>query len=91
MTGVILAIGRALGEAAPLVAVGAAGYASAAPRGLFDVFSAMPLRIFFWAGEPSSEAHELAAAAIIVLLVLLVIMNIGAVWVRYRSGKHIKW
>ncbi len=91
MTGVILAISRALGEAAPLVAVGGVGYASAAPEGLLDVFSAMPLRIFFWAQLPNEEAHQLAAAAIIVLLAVLVLMNVGAVWVRYRSSKQIKW
>ena len=91
MTGIILAISRALGEAAPLVAVGGVTYVSGAPRGVLDEFSAMPMRIYYWAGLPNAEAHELAAAAIIVLLVVLILVNIAAVWVRHRSSKKVQW
>ena len=91
MTGVILAIARALGEAAPLVVVGAATYLNFTPQSLSDKFTAMPLLIYYWAEHSKEEFHGLASAAIILLLVVLIIMNAGAVWVRSKYGKRIKW
>ncbi|TWT43344.1 phosphate ABC transporter permease PstA [Botrimarina hoheduenensis] len=91
MTGVILAIARALGEAAPLVAVGAATYVAFVPYSVHDEFSALPLQIFDWASRPQEEFHGLASAAILVLLVVLVMLNAGAVYVRLKYGRRIKW
>ncbi len=91
MTGVILAISRALGEAAPLVAVGAATAVTFLPASLADDYSGLPLLIFSWADHAKPEFHQLAAAAIVVLLFVLVVLNAGAVFVRYRYGKKVKW
>jgi phosphate transport system permease protein len=91
MTGVILAIARALGEAAPLVAVGAVAFVAFVPQSLLDEFSALPMQIFTWAERPQEEFHGLASAAIVVLLALLVALNAGAVFVRARYGRRIKW
>lgn len=91
MTGVILAISRALGEAAPLVAIGAATFITFVPSNPGDEFSALPVQIFDWAGRPQAEFHDVAAAGIIVLLTVLILMNASAVYVRYRYGKHIRW
>lgn len=91
MTGVILAVARALGEAAPLVAVGTAAMVTFAPSSLGDEFTALPLLIFEWASRPQAAFHELAAGAILVLLLVLVVLNMGAVYVRYRYGKRIRW
>lgn len=91
MTGVILAISRALGEAAPLVAVGAAAYVAFVPGSLRDEFSALPLQIFNWAERPQEEFHGLASAAIVVLLAVLILMNAGAVILRAKYGRRIKW
>ena len=91
MTGVILAVSRALGEAAPLVAVGAVGYISRAPTSPMQDFTALPLQIFQWAGRPQEEFHSLASAAIIVLLVVLIVMNAGAIYLRQRFGSRIRW
>ena len=91
MTGVILAIARAMGEAAPLVAVGAVAFVAFVPQSLRDEFSALPLQIFNWAERPQEEFHGLASAAIVVLLALLILMNAGAVYVRARYSKRIKW
>lgn len=91
MTGVILAISRALGEAAPLVAVGAVTFAAFVPKSPNEEFTALPIQIFDWASRPQPDFHNLASAAIIVLLIVLVVMNAGAVFVRYRYGKKIKW
>lgn len=91
MTGVILAISRALGEAAPLVAVGAVAFIAFVPQSLNDEFSALPMQIFNWAERPQEEFHGLASAAIVVLLAVLVLLNAGAVFVRARYGRRIKW
>jgi phosphate transport system permease protein len=91
MTGVILAVARALGEAAPLVAMGAVQYIDYAPQSIWDPFSALPLAIFEWAGRPQQEFHDLSATAILLLLMVLVTMNMGAAYVRYRFGKAIRW
>lgn len=91
MTGVILAISRALGEAAPLVVVGAATYMTFVPMSPRDEFSSLPVQIYDWASRPQPEFRDVAGAAIIVLLVLLLVMNAGAVFVRYRYGQRIRW
>jgi phosphate transport system permease protein len=91
MTGVILAISRALGEAAPLVAIGAAMFITFVPTTPTDEFSALPVTIFYWAGHANTDFHDVAGAAIIVLLSLLILLNAGAVFVRYRYGQRIRW
>lgn len=91
MTGVILAISRALGEAAPIVALGAAVFLTYIPISPLDGFSALPVTIFDWTSRPQEEFHHVAAAAIVVLLTMLILLNATAVYVRYRYGKHIQW
>ena len=91
MTGVIIALSRAIGEAAPLVAVGAVAYVDFVPTGPSDRFSAMPIQIFDWAGRPQADFHKTAAAAIILLLGVLICMNGLAVFVRQRYSKRIRW
>lgn len=92
LTGVILALSRALGEAAPLVAIGAATYVRFLPENLLtDDFSALPLQIYNWTDRPEAAFHEAAAAAIVVLLTFLIVMNALAVTLRYRFSKRIQW
>jgi phosphate transport system permease protein len=91
LTGVILAISRALGEAAPIVVVGAATFMTFVPTNPTDEFSALPMQIFYWAGHANREFHDVAAAAIIVLLTVLILMNATAVYLRYRYGRRIQW
>lgn len=91
MTGVILALSRALGEAAPLIAVGAVLSMNFNPISPMDRFSSLPIQIFEWSSLPQKEFQNLAAAGIIVLLSLLISMNAVAVYVRYRSSKRIRW
>ncbi len=91
MTGVILAISRALGEAAPIVALGAAMFITYVPASPMDEFTALPVAIFDWAGRPQAEFHHVAAAGIIVLLSVLILMNVSAVYLRYRYGQRVRW
>lgn len=91
MTGVILALSRAIGEAAPLIAVGAMAYVPFVPRGPHDQFTALPIQIFNWSARPQAEFHHVAGAAIIVLLAVLICMNALAVFVRHRYAKHVNY
>ncbi|MEW6581815.1 MAG: PstA family ABC transporter permease, partial [Actinomycetota bacterium] len=93
LTGTILAMSRAIGESAPLIVVGGLAFGTKLPSlnpleaGDTPLF-AMPLQIFFWAGDPRPEFRELAAAGIIVLLGMLVLMNALAIWLRNRFTRR---
>jgi phosphate ABC transporter permease subunit PstA len=87
-TGTILALSRALGEAAPLLLLGAVVFIRFDPDGLFSGFTTLPIQIFDWAGRPQAEFQEVAAAAIIVLLGLLLLMNAVAIVIRNRYQKR---
>ncbi len=89
MTGVILAVSRAIGEAAPLIVVGAVAYMNFAPDGPMSRFTVLPIQIFEWISRPQEGFHEAAAAGIIVLLVVLLIMNAGAVLLRNKFQKRL--
>ena len=82
MTGVILALSRAIGETAPLILVGALTFVPFVPRGALDQFTALPIQIFNWTARPQDEFRGLAAAAIVVLIILLFTMNLTAILLR---------
>jgi phosphate transport system permease protein len=87
-TGTILALSRALGEAAPLLLLGGLVFIRYDPDGLFSGFTTLPIQIFNWAGQPQVEFQEVAAAAIIVLLGLLLLMNGLAIVIRNRYQRR---
>jgi phosphate transport system permease protein len=91
MTGVILALSRAIGEAAPLIVVGAVAYIRAVPHGPLDTFSALPIKIFNWSELAAPEFVRLAGAAIIVLLAVLLSMNTLAAGIRAWQQRHKSW
>jgi phosphate transport system permease protein len=85
VTGVILSVSRALGEAAPLLLVGAAGFVTADQPNPFEGgYSAMPVQIFGYATEAKDEFKVLAAAGVVVMLLVLLAMNSFAIWLRNR-------
>jgi phosphate transport system permease protein len=85
LTGVILAISRAIGEAAPLLLLGAATFATFNPEPFADAgWTALPVQIFQYAARPQPEIRELAAAGIILMLAVLLLMNSVAIWLRNR-------
>ena len=84
LTGTILALSRAVGEAAPLIAIGALTYVPFAPDGIRSPFTVLPIQVFNWVSRPQAAFLENAAAGIIVLLVLLLAMNGLAAWLRDR-------
>lgn len=91
MTGIILALSRAIGEAAPLVVVGAAASVLFVPQGPLDAFTAIPIQIFAATDAPDADSHRVAAAAIIVLLGILLSLNAIAVGVRMWQQRNRLW
>ena len=91
LTGVILALSRAVGEAAPLIVVGALAYVPFAPKSPMDDFSVMPIQIFNWISRPQHGFIINAAAAIIILLIITFMMNGIAIYLRNRWQKKIQW
>ncbi|MCA1692033.1 MAG: phosphate ABC transporter permease PstA [Actinobacteria bacterium] len=81
-TGTILALSRAIGEAAPLLLLGALTFVTFNPDGLDSAFTVLPVQIFNWISRPQDEFRILASAAIVVLLAILLAMNATAIWLR---------
>ncbi len=84
LTGTILAMSRALGEAAPVIAISALVYLTFVPAHPLEQFTVLPIQIFNWTSRPQEEFQGLAAAGIIVLLVVLLSMNAVAIILRDR-------
>ncbi|MFN3455246.1 MAG: phosphate ABC transporter permease PstA [Pseudobdellovibrio sp.] len=104
MTGVVIALSRAIGETAPLLTVGAVAFiaflptapvSSVAPyvnmQWLMDPYTVMPIQMFNWISRPQEEFHVNAAAAGIVLLTMTLALNAIAILIRYRFRKKYKW
>ena len=87
-TGTILALSRAIGEAAPIIVNrGGVVFITFVPATPFDRFTVLPVQIYAWTNRPQ-DFQSLAAAAIIVLLVMLLSMNALAVYIRNRFQKR---
>jgi phosphate transport system permease protein len=85
LTGTILALGRAIGETAPLIIIGVSTTQFSPPAGLFSVTTAMPMQVFTWATFPSKEfQHGVVAAGVVTLLIVLLTMNSIAILLRNR-------
>jgi phosphate transport system permease protein len=88
MTGLILALSRAIGETAPLITIGALTYVPFVPSGIWSPFTVLPIQIFDWVSRPQAAFAENAAAGIIVLLGLLLVMNAFAIVLRDRFQRR---
>jgi phosphate transport system permease protein len=91
LTGVILAISRAVGETAPLIVIGALAYVPFAPSSPMDEFTVLPIQIFNWISRPQHGFSVNAAAAIIILLGITFTMNGIAMLLRSKWQKKINW
>jgi phosphate transport system permease protein len=104
LTGVIIALSRAIGETAPIITIGAltfiaflppVPFSGEPPAGMFDwlfsPFTVMPIQIFNWTSRPDPAFQQNAAAASFVLIFMTLGMNATAIWLRYRLRKNIKW
>lgn len=104
LTGVIIALSRAIGETAPLITIGALTFIAFLPGSpfksefpfvsfewLMSPFTVMPIQMFNWVSRPQREFHFNAAAAGLVLMAMTLAMNGLAIYIRYRFRKRIKW
>jgi phosphate transport system permease protein len=87
-TGAILALSRAIGEAAPLLLLGGLTFITYTPTGIQSSFTVLPIQIFNWISQSREEFATLAAAASVVLLVILLTMNSLAIYLRNRYQKR---
>ncbi len=93
LTGTVLSLARALGEAAPLILVGAVTNALGSDPDLLDVgslkerFTAMPTLITDWAGRPQVGFRVNTAAAILLLMAAVLVANGAAIYLRNRFEK----
>ncbi|MEH2454101.1 phosphate ABC transporter permease PstA [Nostoc sp.] len=83
LTGVIISVSRAIGDAASLIVVGAVGFLTFNP-GLFQRFMALPIQIFSYITRPEPGFASAAAATIIALLILILALNGVAIYIRQR-------
>lgn len=104
LTGVIIALSRAIGETAPLITIGALTFIAFLPdppitsefpfisfQWLMSPFTVMPIQMFNWVSRPQTEFHLNAAATGMVLMVMTLCMNAVAIYFRYRFRKRIRW
>lgn len=88
LTGTILALSRAIGETAPILVVGAAGYIAFSPplslEGLQSDFTALPIQIYVWIARAQKSFEPIAAGGILILLVVLLLMNTTAILLRNK-------
>lgn len=87
-TGSILALSRAIGEAAPLLLLGGLTFITFNPTGVESPFTVLPIQIYGWISQSRAEFVSLASAAIVVLLVILLAMNSVAIWLRNRYSRR---
>jgi phosphate transport system permease protein len=90
LTGLILALSRAIGETAPLITIGALTYIPFAPDSIWSPFTVLPIQIFNWVSRPQAAFKENAAAGILVLLALLLTMNALAIVLRDRFQRKVR-
>ncbi len=90
MTGAILSMSRAIGEAAPMLVIAGVVYITFTPKHLMDEYTVMPLQIYDWAGRPQDEFRVVAATGIMVLLAVLLTFNAAAVFIRQRFQKPLQ-
>jgi phosphate transport system permease protein len=84
LTGIILALSRAVGEAAPILVVGVSLYQTYTTAGPFDGYMALPTQIYDWISRPQQIFQDSAAAGIVVAMAVLLLANSFAIWLRNR-------
>ena len=84
MSGIILALSRAIGESAPILLISSLVWVTFVPTSPDSKFTVLPLQIFTWISQPQHAFRGIAAAGIIVLLIVLLSMNAVAIWIRSK-------
>lgn len=101
LTGAIVGLARAIGEAAPVITIGALTFIAFLPPApvqasppfinfdwLTSPFTVMPIQLFNWVSRPQAAFHINAAATGVILMVMTLLMNGLAIYIRYQLRKH---
>ena len=88
MSGIILAMSRAIGETAPILVVSSLVFITYVPTSPFDRFTVLPLQIVTWVSQPQDDFRHISAAAIIILLIMLLSMNAAAIYIRAKFQRR---
>ena len=88
MSGVILALSRAIGETAPILVVSSLVFLQFVPSSPGDRFTVLPLQIYTWVAQPQDEFRGLASAGIIVLVLGLLLLNSAAIYIRGKTQRQ---
>ena len=88
ISGIILAISRAIGESAPMIAISALVYLTFIPEGPMDRFTVLPIQIYNWISQPQDDFRSIAAAGIVVLMIVLLSMNSIAILIRLKFQRR---
>jgi phosphate transport system permease protein len=104
LTGIIIALSRAIGETAPLITIGALTFIAFLPPSpvqssppflsfewLWSPFSVLPIQMFNWVSRPDQDFVTNAAGAGLILIIVTLSLNAVAIFIRYRVRKRIKW
>ena len=91
LTGIILAMARAIGEAAPLIIIGAFTFVTFLPNPVAGQYTVLPIQIYGWALRPQEDFQGISAAGIVVILGLMLVLNALALIIRARLSRHIQW
>ena len=91
MSGIILAMSRAIGETAPILVVSSLVFITYVPTSPFDRFTVLPLQIVSWVSQPQDDFRHIAAAAIIILLIMLLSMNAAAIYIRAKFQRRAEY
>ena len=91
MSGIILAMSRAIGETAPILVVSSLVFITYVPTSPLDRFTVLPLQIVTWVSQPQDDFRHIAAAAILILLVMLLSMNAAAIYIRAKFQRRAEY
>lgn len=92
ITGSILGVGRAMGETAPIIMVGATFFISYIPVSPFDKFMALPYHLFILGTQHASpHARSYALGTALVLITMITLLNIGVFIIRYNVRRKKDW
>ncbi len=88
LTGAIIGLAQALGETAPLLLIGMAAFVADVPDGVTSTATVLPVQIYEWANRSERAFEPLAAGAIMVLLAVMTVLNLTAVFLRWRFERR---
>jgi phosphate transport system permease protein len=91
ITGVILGVGRAAGETAPIMFTAAAFYLPQLPHSAMDKCMALPYHLYVLVSEAFGATEQMKWGTALVLLMLVLGMNLIAAIIRGRFRRSRTW